>query len=759
MKDPVCGMNVSPEHSAGSFQYADKTYYFCSKGCLQKFQSNPEKYVSPELQSMRSTKGKYTCPMHPQIIRDGPGSCPICGMTLEPVTASVEEEENPELKNMTRRFWYSLILTLPIFLIGMSEMIPGKPLHAAISPGLLSIFQFVLATPVVIWGGFPFFQRGWESIVNRSPNMFTLIAMGTATAYTYSVISTLFPNVLPQEISGHSGYPPVYFEAAAVITTLVLLGQVLELRARSKTTGAIRALLNLAPDTARIIRENGTEEDIPLDEVHSGNRLRVRPGEKIPVDGIVLEGSSSVDESMFTGEAIPVEKLTGSRVTAGTLNSTGSFVMKAEKVGKDTMLAQIVRMVSEAQRSRAPIQRLADVVSAYFVPAVIILAIATFVLWWIFGPEPRFVHAIVNAVAVLIIACPCALGLATPMSIMVGTGRGASSGVLIKNAEALEIMEKIDALGLDKTGTLTLGRPVLTATVAIANYPEDQLLAFGAALEKQSEHPLSVAMLNAAKEKKINIPEANNFQYEPGKGVSGTVSGLKVAIGNETLLSGIRLSESEQKKVQELRSQGSTIVWIAVSSKLAGFFQFSDPIKEGTSELIDSFRKSGIKIAMLTGDHANSAKAIAEKLRIEIVHAQVLPQDKARIVQELRRNGSIVAMAGDGINDAPALASANVGIAMGTGTDVAIQSAQIVLVKGDLRGILRAYNLSRATMRNIRQNLFFAFLYNVLGIPIAAGALYPFVGLLLNPMIASAAMTFSSVSVIANALRLRTVQL
>jgi Cu+-exporting ATPase len=762
MKDPVCGMNVTEDHSAGAFEYKGTTYYFCSKGCLQQFQSNPEKYLAPQKTrepNPVSEQRKYTCPMHPQIVRDGPGSCPICGMALEPITVSSDEEENPELKDMTRRFWYSLILTAPVFIIGMSEMIPGQLLQSVISPAVLTILQLVLATPVVLWGGFPFFQRGWESIVNRSPNMFTLIAMGTATAYIYSVVSSLFPDLLPHDIRGHSGHPPVYFEAAAVITTLVLLGQVLELRARSKTSSAIRALLNLAPETARILRENESEEDIPLDQVQVGNRLRVRPGEKIPVDGILLEGSSSIDESMLTGEPIPVEKQKGSKVTSGTLNGTGSFVMKAEKVGKDTMLAQIVRMVSEAQRSRAPIQSLADVVSAYFVPAVIILAIVTFVCWWIFGPEPRFVHAVVNAVAVLIIACPCALGLATPMSIMVGTGRGAVSGVLIKNAEALEIMKKIDTLVVDKTGTLTIGKPVLTAVVRVGNYLEDQLLALGAALEKQSEHPMSIAIVNAALEKKLDIPEAIDFHYEPGKGVSGIVSGLKVLLGNEALLSGLQIDESDRQRVQAARNQGNTVVWIAVNSKPVGLFQFSDPIKEGTLDFLDSFRKAGIKIVMLTGDHMNSAKVIAEQLHIETVHAQVLPQDKARIVQELKREGRIVGMAGDGINDAPALVAASVGIAMGTGTDVAIQSAQIVLVKGDLGGILRAYNLSRATMRNIRQNLFFAFLYNVLGIPIAAGILYPFVGLLLNPMIASAAMTFSSVSVIANALRLRRVAL
>jgi len=754
-------MNVEPENAAGSYEYRQITYYFCGKGCLQKFSSDPAKFLTPPVLSIRppqtsSAPRKFTCPMHPQVVRNGPGSCPICGMALEPLTVSLQEEESPELRDMTRRFWYSLILTAPVFLIGMSEMLPGMPLQSAVSPRVLAILQMLLATPVVFWGGFPFFQRGWQSIVHRSPNMFTLIAMGTATAYTYSIIATLFSNMLPHDIRGHYGQPPVYFEAAAVITTLVLLGQVLELRARSKTTGAIKALLNLAPQTARILRQGGMEEDIPLEHVHAGDRLRVRPGEKIPVDGVVLDGVSTADESMLTGEPLPVEKGAGSKVIAATVNGNGSFVMRAERVGKDTMLAQIVRLVSEAQRSRAPIQKLADVVSSYFVPAVIAAALVTFAAWWVFGPQPRFIFAIINAVAVLIIACPCALGLATPMSIMVGTGRGATSGVLIKNAEALETMEKVDMVACDKTGTLTTGKPVLTSIFPVGNYGKEDLLTFASALEKHSEHPLATAITTAAKEQGLHIPDAQDFRYEPGRGVSGVVEGHKVLLGNESFLSHMLL---DQFDVEQLRKQGHTIVWIAVDSKPAGYLQISDPIKEGTLEAVTSLIQAGIQLVMVTGDNSISAKAVAEKLRIKEVYAEVAPQEKGHIVQRLQNSGHIVAMAGDGINDAPALAFASVGIAMGSGTDVAIQSAGIVLVKGDLRGILRARKLSLATMRNIRQNLLFAFLYNALGIPIAAGVLYPFLGLLLNPMIASAAMTFSSVSVIANALRLRSTPL
>jgi Cu+-exporting ATPase len=764
MKDPVCGMDVTPERAAGQHTFDNITYYFCSKGCLAKFSADPAKYIpresrppAPATQIEQGTK--YTCPMHPEIIRERPGACPICGMALEPMTVTVEEQTNPELVDMTKRFWYSLFLTLPVFLIGMSEMLPGRPLHRAVSPRTLTILQFLLATPVVLWGGFPFFVRGWHSIVQRSPNMFTLIAMGTATAYLYSVVATIIPDLLPHSLRDHSGQVPVYFEAAAVITTLVLLGQVLELRARSKTTGAIKALLGLAPKTARIVRSDGNEEDILLEQVQKGDVLRVRPGEHIPVDGVVLEGTSTVDESMLTGEPMPVEKKKEDRVTGGTINGTGSFLMRAERVGRDTMLAQIVRMVSEAQRSRAPIQRLADVVSAYFVPAVVLIAIATFLVWWLVGPEPSLVYAIVNAVAVLIIACPCALGLATPMSIMVGTGKGATSGILIKNAEALETFEKVNALVVDKTGTLTEGKPVVSSVHPASGRTAEELLAYAASLEKGSEHPLAQAILSAAHQQGLNIPDTRDFHYSPAKGVSGIIDGKKVLLGNDIFLTESGIQNDVSDLSDKLRKTGSTVVSMAIDGKVAGLIQITDPIKKSTPEAVDALQREGIRIVIATGDHSASAKAVADELNIAEVHAGVLPQDKVRIVKELQSSQHLVAMAGDGINDAPALAAADVGIAMGTGTDVAIESASLTLVKGDLRGILRSRNLSRATMRNIRQNLLFAFLYNVLGIPIAAGALYPFFGLLLNPMIASAAMTFSSVSVIANALRLKKIHL
>ena len=757
-------MDVVLEKAAGQFTYDEVTYYFCSKGCLAKFSADPEKYVAqssrpqPPITQFREGS-KYTCPMHPEIIRDRPGACPICGMALEPTIVTMEEETNPELVDMTKRFWYSLFLTLPVFLIGMSEMLPGRPLHTAVSPRLLTILQLLLATPVVLWGGFPFFVRGWNSIVYRSPNMFTLIAMGTATAYLYSLVATILPDLLPHSLQDHSGQAPVYFEAAAVITTLVLLGQVLELRARSRTTGAIKALLGLAPKTARIVRSDGKEEDVLLEQVQKGDLLRVRPGEHIPVDGVVLEGVSTVDESMLTGEPIPVEKKTGDKVTGGTTNGTGSFLMRAERVGRETMLAQIVRMVSEAQRSRAPIQRLADVVSAYFVPAVLLIAILTFVVWWLTGPEPRLVYAIVNAVAVLIIACPCALGLATPMSIMVGTGKGATAGILIKNAEALESLEKVDTLVVDKTGTLTEGKPVVTSVHSVPGRTPEELLAYAASLEKRSEHPLAQAILSAANQKSLDIPDTRDFYYSPGKGVSGVIDGKKVMLGNDLFLKESKIQGDFTELSDRLRKEGSTVIYIAIEGEVAGLIQITDPIKKSTPEAVRALQQEGIRIVMVTGDHSASAKAVAEELNIDEVHAGILPQDKVRIVKELQASRRLVAMAGDGINDAPALAAADVGIAMGTGTDVAIESASITLVKGDLRGIVRARNLSRATMRNIRQNLLFAFLYNALGIPVAAGVLYPFFGLLLNPMIASAAMTFSSVSVIANALRLRRIQL
>jgi P-type Cu+ transporter len=703
-----------------------------------------------------ATKTEYTCPMHPEIVRDAPGSCPICGMALEPRTVSVDEEQNEELIDMSRRFKIGLILTIPLLLLAMSDVIPGQPLQHAVPVGLLKYIQLALATPVVIWGGWPFFQHGWASIVNRSLNMFTLIAIGTGVAYGYSVVATLFPNIFPASFRSHDGEVGLYFEVSAVIVVLVLLGQVLELRARSQTSSAIKALLELAPKTARIIRDDGSEEEISLDGIKPGDKLRVRPGEKIPVDGIVLEGSSFVDESMISGEPVPVEKNAGDKVTGGTVNGMGSFIAKAERVGSETLLAQIVRMVSEAQRSRAPIQRLADVVSSYFVPAVIMSAVITFIVWSLAGPEPRLAHAIVNAVAVLIIACPCALGLATPMSIMVGIGRGAAVGVLIKNAEALEVMEKIDTLVVDKTGTLTEGKPRLTSVVPLNQISDSELLRLAASIERGSEHPLAAAIVNGAQGKGLKLTEAQQFQSLTGKGVVGKVDNHEVALGNTKLLEQLRIpADGLIERADALRKEGETILLVAVDGRAAGLIGVADPIKESTPEAIRALHENGIRIVMITGDNRITAEAVARKLGIDEVEADVLPEQKLEVVKRLQGQGRMVAMAGDGINDAPALAQAHVGIAMGTGTDVAIESADITLVKGDLRGIVRAYRLSRATMRNIRQNLFFAFIYNALGVPIAAGVLYPVSGLLLNPMIASAAMSVSSVSVIGNALRLR----
>jgi Cu+-exporting ATPase len=681
-------------------------------------------------------------------------------MALEPRTVSLEEEDNPELTAMTRRFWISVILTVPLLLIAMSEMLPGQPVQHAFSAHLLTWVQLLFATPVVLWGGWPFFVRAWVSIVNRSLNMFTLIAIGTGTAYGFSVLATLLPDIFPASFRTHAGQVAVYFEAAAVITTLVLLGQVLELRARSQTSGAIRALLGLAPKTARRLRDEGTEEDIPLDQVQPGDRLRVRPGENIPVDGIVLEGRSTVDESMVTGEPLPVEKVPGSRVTGGTVNGAGSFVMRAERVGADTLLAQIVRMVSEAQRSRAPIQRLADVVSGYFVPAVILIALLTFVVWGLYGPAPRLGYALVNAVAVLIIACPCALGLATPMSIMVGTGRGALAGVLVKNAEALEVLEKIDTLVVDKTGTLTEGKPRLLSVLALPRITEDDLVRLAASLERGSEHPLAAAIVAGAQSRGLALTDAQEFMAITGKGVTGHVAGRPIALGNQALFEevGIELGELAAQ-AEARRREGHTVMFVAVDGQPAGLLGVADPIKSTTPEAIHALRASGVQIVMLTGDSRTTAEAVARTLGIDHVEAEVLPAQKGDVVRDLQTQGHIVAMAGDGINDAPALAQAQVGIAMGSGTDVAMESAGVTLVHGDLRGIVRARRLSQGTMRNIRQNLFFAFLYNVLGVPIAAGVLYPVSGLLLSPMIASAAMTLSSVSVIANALRLRHLRL
>jgi P-type Cu+ transporter len=760
--DPVCKMKILPEKAAGTVTYAGQTYHFCNKICVEKFRLAPEKYLAPDtpLPSPRqsytsagsgSKPGNskvYICPMDPEVRQNGPGSCPICGMALEVQNVEFEEEENPELRNMKRRFWISLILTGPIFFIAMSEMIPGRMLHWGVW------IQLVLAAPVVLWGGAPFFSRGWASIVSGNLNMFTLIAIGTGTSFIYSALAALFPGVLPSSFLGHGGNPPVYFEAAAVITTLVLLGQVLELRARSQTNSAIRSLLSLSPKTARIILNVGSEEEIPLSDVKPRDRLRVRPGERIPTDGIILEGASSVDESMISGEPIPVEKGVGSRVTGGTVNKMGSFIMCAEKVGSDTLLAHIVRMVSEAQRSRAPIQHLADRVSSFFVPSVVLVSLATFLIWSIIGPEPRMARALVNAVAVLIIACPCALGLATPMSIMVGTGRGALAGVLIKNAEALEMLEKVDTLVIDKTGTLTEGRPRLQSIVCVQGWNESSLVRLAASLEQGSEHSLASAVLSGAGG--IQLFKAEKFLSYPGEGIAGTVDGHAVAVGNSKLLEKLRIEYTAlHDSAEELRREGQSVVFVAVDGRLAGLLGVADPIKTSAAEAVGWLHRSGIRLIMVTGDSLTTANIVAGKLSIDGVRAGVLPNQKGQIVKQLQSEGHIVAMAGDGINDAPALAQAHVGIAMGTGTDIAIQSAGITLVRGDLRGIVRARMLSRGTMGNIRQNLFFAFIYNILGVPVAAGVLYPAFGLLLSPMIGSAAMTFSSVSVISNALRLR----
>ena len=703
---------------------------------------------------------EYTCPMHPEVVRGSHGDCPSCGMALEPRTITLEEGENPELTAMRRRFWCSLALTLPVFAVAMSEMIPGQPLQRVLSPRLSSWVQLSLATPVVVWGGLPFFQRGWASIVARRLNMFTLVAVGTGAAFLYSVVATLLPGLFPASLRSEHGLVEVYFEAAAVITTLVLLGQVLELVARSRTSGAIRALLGLAPKTARVLRAGGVEEDIALDLVYPGDLMRVRPGEKVPVDGSVTDGRSNVDESMVTGEPMPVAKTIGDRVTGGTVNGAGSFSMRAEQVGADTLLAQIVRMVSEAQRSRAPIQRLADAVSAWFVPAVVVIAALAFLLWMAFGPEPAFAYALVSAVAVLIIACPCALGLATPMSIMVSTGRGAAAGVLIKNAEALEVLEKVDTIVVDKTGTLTEGRAVLTSLTAVEGTGEEQLLRLSASLERESEHPLAAAIVAAARERGIELLDATDFHAAFGKGISGRIDGHDVALGNAAMFEELGIAEELlAPEVTAWRARGETVMFAAVDGRMAGVLAVSDPIKESTPEALERLRADGIRIVMLTGDDRSTAEAVASKLGIDEVVANVLPEQKSAVIKRIQAEGRTVAMAGDGVNDAPALAQADVGIAMGTGTDVAIESAGVTLVQGDLRGLARARRLSRATMRNIRQNLFFAFAYNALGVPIAAGALYPFIGLLLSPMIASAAMSLSSVSVIGNALRLRKLEL
>ena len=752
--DPVCGMTVDPENAAGSFEHKGETYYFCSTHCLHRFQKDPESFLHKAAPEAVTTARKYTCPMHPEIIRDGPGSCPICGMALEPLTASLEEEENTELTYMTRRFWTAVLLTIPVLIFGMSELIPGQPLQQIFSMKTLAWLQLVLASPVVLWCGWPFFVRAWQSVVNRSLNMFTLIGLGVAVGYLFSVIAVISPAIFPASFGDAEGNVPVYFEAAAVIVTLVLLGQLLELRARSRTGTAIKALLGLAPKTARRLRDDGQEEDVPLDEVHVGDRLRVRPGEKVPVDGVVLDGSSAVDESMITGEPIPVEKHANDRVVGATINGTGSFVMRAERVGSETLLSQIVQMVAEAQRSRAQIQKLADVVSSYFVPAVVLIAAITFVVWSVWGPQPRMAHGLVNAVAVLIIACPCALGLATPMSIMVATGKAALNGILFKNAEAIEVMRKVDTLVVDKTGTLTEGKPRLQSVVAAID--ESTLLRLAASLERSSEHPLAAAIVSGARDRGVKLIDAVRFHSLTGKGVVGEVDGHRVAVGNRALLQEFNVAADElTKQAESLRASGQTIMFVIVDEKPAGLIGVADPIKDSTAEAVKQLHADRIRIVMLTGDSRTTAEAVARKLGIDEVVAEVLPDQKVDTVKRLQNDGRIVAMAGDGINDAPALAQAHVGIAMGTGTDVAMKSADVTLVKGDLRGIVRARSLSRATMNNIKQNLFFAFIYNTLGVPIAAGVLYPFFGILLSPMIAAAAMSFSSVSVIANALRLR----
>ena len=841
-KDPVCGMAVNPATAKHSYSYAGEDFFFCCASCVDKFKSDPGKYLDrpastpsaslvtlampaarprtdatspaapsasayvcpmcPEVRESKpgacpscgmalerespiASRTEYTCPMHPEIVRSEPGSCPICGMALEPRTVSAVEEENPELRNMSRRFWISLLLTFPLLAIAMAAMISDMPLRKLLPGAALPWVEFLLATPVVLWGGWPFFQRFWTSLINRSPNMFTLIGMGTGVAYGYSVVATFAPGIFPESLRGMAGYPDVYFEAAAAITTLVLLGQVMELRARSRTSAAIRALLDLSPKMARLLDKGGSEKDVPLEQVKPGDRLRVRPGEKVPVDGVLLDGSSSIDESMITGESLPVEKTAGAKVIGGTINGTGSFVMRAEHVGSETLLARIVQLVSQAQRSRAPIQRLADRVSAWFVPLVVAMAVVTFIVWFLFGPQPRLAHALVNAVAVLIIACPCALGLATPMAIMVGTGRGARGGVLVKNAEALETLEKVNTLVVDKTGTLTEGKPRVISVVSLptrsastATEPalsendltksglseneltENDLLRLAASLERGSEHPLGSAIVAAAQQRGLALAEPSAFQSLTGRGVIGTLEGKTVAVGNEQLLQerGIVVSKV-LANVQELRSQGQTVIFIVIDNRVAGLIGIADPIKRSTPEALRNLRDQGIDVVMITGDNRTTAQAVAQTLGIDKFEAEVLPEGKAEAVLKLQGQGRVVAMAGDGINDAPALAQADVGIAMSTGTDIAMESGGVTLLKGDLAGIARARKLSQATMRNIRQNLFFAFVYNAIGVPVAAGVLYPFFGLLLSPIFAAAAMSFSSVSVITNALRLRTVKL
>jgi len=821
--DPVCAMPVDPSHAAGSVVHDGRTYYFCSKSCQQKFEADPKRYTMPHsteqggisqkardsapaklkadtLQSSAhppttagtiytcpmhpevrqdhpgtcpkcgmtlepagdapaATKVEYSCPMHPQIVRDRPGNCPICGMTLELRTVTLEEGPNPELVNMSRRFWVGLALSLPIFLLAMGDMLPGKPLHHLLSMTAMNWVQLVLATPVVFWCGWPFFERAWSSVIHRSPNMFTLIALGVGAAYLYSLVATVAPDLFPEGFRSGGAVMP-YFDTAVVVTVLILLGQVLELKARGQTSGAIKRLLGLAPKTARRVKTDGTEEDAPLDQVRVGDLLRVRPGEKIPADGVVMEGRSTADESMISGEPIPAEKEPGSKVVAATVNGTGGLLIRAEKVGSDTLLAQIVRMVGEAQRSRAPIERIVDQVARYFVPAVVLVSVLTFAVWSIWGTEPKLAHALVNAVAVLIIACPCALGLATPMAIMVGVGRGAENGILIKNAEALEVLQRADTLVVDKTGTLTEGKPHLAAVEPANGFTAEDILRLAAGLERGSEHPLAAAIVKGAEEKHLSIPSAQDFQSVTGKGVTGTIEGRKAALGNTALMGDhADTTAGVQARIEELRGEGQTVMQLVIDGRFAGLIGVADRIKDTTPEAIRLLHEDGLRIIMLTGDSRRTAEAVARKLGIDEIIADVLPGQKSETIKKLQAEGRVVAMAGDGINDAPALAQAQVGIAMGSGTDVAMESAGVTLVKGDLRAIARARRLSRATMGNIRQNLFLAFVYNLAGVPVAAGVLYPFLGILINPIWASAAMSLSSLSVIGNALRLRQAKL
>ncbi len=759
VRDPVCGMSVDPATSRHRFDYRGETFHFCSAGCQTKFAADPTQYLDKAKPKAAAPEGTiYTCPMHPQIRQAGPGNCPICGMALEPEVASLDTPPNPELVDMTRRFWIGLALAVPPVFLEMGGHLGGG--DGLIDQTLSNWIQLVFATPVVIWAGWPFFVRGWQSLVTRNLNMFTLIAMGTGVAYVYSLIGTIAPDIFLATFRGHGGAVAVYFEAAAVITVLVLLGQVLELRAREATSGAIKALLQLAPKTARRLDEDGADHEVEIDSLKVGDKLRVRPGEKVPVDGVVLEGRSSLDESLVTGESMPVTKEAGGKVIAGTLNQSGSFVMRADKVGRDTLLSQIVKMVADAQRSRAPIQRLADQVAGWFVPAVIVVAVIAFFAWALFGPEPRMAFGLVAAVSVLIIACPCALGLATPMSIMVGVGRGAQAGVLIKNADALERMEKVDTLVVDKTGTLTEGKPRVVAIVPAAGFQEADILRLAASVERASEHPLADAIVRAANEKNLDLSKVEEFDSPTGKGATGKVDGKTVVLGNSNFLTSLGVeTESLNEQAGRLRGDGATVINIAVDSKLAGLFAIADPVKQSTPDALKALAAEGIKVIMLTGDNRTTANAVGRKLGITDVEAEVLPDQKSAVVAKLQKTGRIVAMAGDGVNDAPALAAADVGIAMGTGTDVAMESAGITLLKGDLGGIVRARRLSQATMGNIRQNLFFAFIYNAAGIPIAAGILYPHFGILLSPIIAAAAMALSSVSVVGNALRLRVTRL